>query len=110
MSMSGVRLQLLPWHGALSTRSLAPAASTAGLFASIASAGSLEPLGSYGLGGLPTVTLDSVGAVITLVPVDAPLPSAGTPTAAAGASHPPKTAAPRNIDTPPLLPTCTTPP
>src|SRR5215469_10702400 len=57
MPMSGVRLQLLPWHGALSTRSLAPAASTAVLLASMASAGSLEPLGRYGVAGLPTVTL-----------------------------------------------------
>src|SRR5712692_7762291 len=57
MPMSGVRLQLLPLHGELSTRSLAPAASTAGLFASMASAGSLEPLGRYGLVGLPTDTL-----------------------------------------------------
>ena len=55
--MSGVRSQLLPLHGELSTRSLAPAASTAGWFASIASAGSFEPLGRYGVVGLPTVTL-----------------------------------------------------
>src|SRR6266550_3418348 len=78
MPMSGVRSQLLPWHGALSTRSLAPAASTAGWFASMASAGSLEPLGKYGVGGLPTVTLASVDATVTLAPVDAPLASAGT--------------------------------
>src|SRR5258708_11946680 len=103
MPMSGVRLQLLPWHGALSTRSLAPAASTAGLFASIASAGSLEPLGRYGLGGLPTVTLDSVGAVITLVPVDAPLASAGTARAAVEASNATKMSAPPAIIGPPLL-------
>src|SRR6266571_8473590 len=57
MPMSGVRLQLLPLHGELSTRSLAPAASTAGWFASMASAGSLEPLGRYGVAGLRAVTL-----------------------------------------------------
>src|SRR6266511_948973 len=57
MPMSGVRSQLLPWHGALSTRSFAPAASTAVWLASMASAGSFEPLGKYGVVGLPTVTL-----------------------------------------------------
>src|SRR6266487_2813941 len=57
MPISGVRLQSLPLHGALSTRSLAPAANTAGWLASMASAGSLEPLGRYGVAGLPTVTL-----------------------------------------------------
>src|SRR6266550_5744802 len=57
MPMSGVRSQLLPMHGELSTKSLAPAASTAGWFASMASPGSFEPLGRYGVLGLPTVTL-----------------------------------------------------
>jgi hypothetical protein len=55
MPMSGVRSQLLPLHGALPTRSLLPAASTAGWLAPMASAGSLEPLGRYGVGGLSTV-------------------------------------------------------
>src|SRR6266540_1364353 len=67
MPMSGVRSQLLPLHGELSTRSLAPAASTAGWFASMASAGSLEPLGRYGVAGLPTVTLLSVDAAVASV-------------------------------------------
>src|SRR5438552_18092808 len=57
MPISGVRLQSLPLQGALSTRSLAPAASIAGWFASMASAGSLEAFGRYGVRGLPTVTL-----------------------------------------------------
>src|SRR5258708_28754464 len=64
MPMSGVRLQLLPLHGELSTRSLAPAASTAGLFASMASAGSLEPLGRYGVAGLPPLTLLSADTAL----------------------------------------------
>src|SRR6266508_2395171 len=67
MPMSGVRSQLLPLHGELSTRSLAPAASTAGWFASMASAGSLEPLGRYGVAGLPTVTLLSGDAAVASV-------------------------------------------
>src|SRR6266545_6335113 len=70
MPMSGVRLQLLPWHGELSTRSLAPAASTAGLLASMASAGSLEPLGRYGVAGLPTVTLLSADTALASVGTD----------------------------------------
>src|SRR6478735_381899 len=57
--MSGVRSQLLPWHGELSTRSLEPAASTAGWLASMAKAGSLELLGRYGDDGLPTDTFVS---------------------------------------------------
>src|SRR5260370_2363537 len=109
MPMSGVRLQLLPWHGALSTRSLAPAASTAGLFASMASAGSLEPLGRYGLGGLPTVTLASVGAVITLAPADAPLASAGTARTAAEATNARRMAARRPILRPPPREPCPVP-
>src|SRR4029453_7321647 len=67
MPMSGVRLQSLPLHGALSTRSLPPAASTAGWLASIAIAGSLEPLGRYGVGGLPTVTLLSADTAPAIV-------------------------------------------
>src|SRR5439155_16359 len=67
MPMSGVRLQLLPWHGELSTRSLAPAASTAGWLASMAIAGSLEALGRYGVGGLPTVTLLSADTALASV-------------------------------------------
>src|SRR5215207_6893940 len=59
MPMSGVRSQLLPLQGALSTRSLAPAASTVGWLASIARAGSLTALGRYGLGGPATDTLAS---------------------------------------------------
>src|SRR5829696_7630219 len=51
MPMSGVRSQLLPLQGALSTRSLAPAASTLGWLASMARAGSLTALGRYGVGG-----------------------------------------------------------
>src|SRR5258708_1984787 len=105
MPMSGVRLQLLPLHGELSTRSLAPAASTAGWFASIASAGSLEPLGRYGVAGLPTVTLASVGTVITLAPVDAPLASAGTARATAEASNATRIVKRRTILCPPLLET-----
>src|SRR6266498_699010 len=58
MPMSGVRSQLLPLHGELSTRSLAPAASTAGWFA---------PLGRSGVAGLPTVTLLSVDAAVASV-------------------------------------------
>ena len=100
MPMSGVRLQLLPWHGALSTRSLAPAASTAGWFASMASAGSLVPLGRYGVGGLPTVTLASL---------DAPLASAGTARAAVEASNATKMAERRIIVDPPLGKTWTKP-
>src|SRR5690242_5196817 len=103
MPMSGVRLQLLPWHGALSTRSLAPAASTAGWFASMASAGSLEPLGKYGVAGLPTVTLASVDATVTLAPVDAAPASAGTVRAAVEASNATKIAGRRIIIDPPLL-------
>src|SRR6266536_539751 len=64
MPMSGVRSQLLPLHGELSTRSLAPAASTAGWFASMASPGSFEPLGRYGVLGLPTVTLLSADTAL----------------------------------------------
>src|SRR6266849_4015305 len=105
MPMSGVRLQLLPWHGALSTRSLAPAASTAGWFASMASAGSLEPLGKYGAGGLPTVTLASVDATVTLAPVDAAPASAGTARAAIKAGKATKRAARRTIIGPPLVET-----
>src|SRR5678815_3435508 len=63
MPMSGVRSQL-PTHGELSTRALAPAARTAGWFASIASAGSFEPLGRYGELGLPTVTLLSADTAL----------------------------------------------
>src|SRR5260370_13957598 len=105
MPMSGVRSQLLPWHGALSTRSLAPAASTAGWFASMASAGSLEPLGKYGVGGLPTVTLASVDATVTLAPVDAPLRSAGTARAAVEESNATKMAERRTIIGPSLVKT-----
>src|SRR6266566_6087915 len=64
MPMSGVRSQLLPLHGELSTKSLAPAASTAGWFASMASPGSFEPLGKYGVLGLPTVTLLSADTAL----------------------------------------------
>src|SRR6266487_2797823 len=105
MPMSGVRSQLLPLHGALSTRSLAPAASTAGWFASMASAGSLEPLGRYGVVGLPTVTLASVGAVITVAKVDAPLASAGTVRTAVEANNATKIAGRRIIIGPPLVET-----
>src|SRR5213593_881061 len=70
MPMSGVRLQLLPWHGELSTRSLAPAASTAGWFASMAIAGSLEALGRYGVGGLPTDTLLSADVALAGAEID----------------------------------------
>src|SRR5215216_2651043 len=59
MLMSGVRSQLLPSQGALSTRSLAPAASTVGWLASIAKAGSLTALGRYGVVGPATDTLAS---------------------------------------------------
>src|SRR6266480_3556117 len=100
MPMSGVRLQLLPWHGALSTRSLAPAASTAGLLASMASAGSLEPLGRYGLGGLPTVTLASMDAV-TVAPAGPAPASAGTLRAAVEAINAAKIAGRRIIIDPP---------
>src|SRR5215471_797976 len=96
MPMSGVRSQLLPLHGALSTRSLAPAASTAGWLASMASAGSLEPSGRYGVAGLPTVTLASV---------DAPLANAGTASAAAKASNATKMAERRIIIDPPVVET-----
>src|SRR6266540_2414305 len=67
MPMSGVRSQELPLHGELSTRSLAPAASTAGWLASMASAGSLTPLGRYGVGGLPTDTLLSADTALASV-------------------------------------------
>src|SRR6266487_1378207 len=67
MPMSGVRLQSLPLHGELSTRSLAPAASTAGWLAYMAIAGSLEALGRYGVGGLPTVTLLSADTALASV-------------------------------------------
>src|SRR6266498_4115574 len=67
MPMSGVRSQELPLHGELSTRSLAPAASTAGWLASMASAGSLTPLGRYGVGGLPTETLLSADTALASV-------------------------------------------
>src|SRR5215470_2430225 len=93
MPMSGVRSQLLPWHGELSTRSLAPAASTAGWLASMASAGSFWPLGRYVVVGLPTVTLASV---------EAPLASAGTARAAVEASNATKMAERRIIIDPPL--------
>src|SRR2546430_13324632 len=96
MPMSGVRSQLLPWHGALSTRSLAPAASTAGWLASMASAGSLEPLGRYGVAGLPTVTLLSA---------DSALASVGTARAAVTASNATKMAERRTIVGPPLVKT-----
>src|SRR5260370_30925316 len=102
MPMSGVRLQLLPLHGALSTRSLAPAASTAGLLASMASAGSLEPLGRYGVAGLPTVTLASVDAAVPLAPADAAPASAGTARAAVKAINVAKRAERRTIIGPPL--------
>src|SRR6266496_1668886 len=88
MPMSGVRSQELPLHGELSTRSLAPAASTAGWLASMASAGSLEPLGRYGVAGLPTVTLLSAES--------APA-SAGTARAAVTASNATKMAERRTI-------------
>src|SRR5262252_9928792 len=101
MPMSGVRLQLLPWHGALSTRSLAPAASTAGWLASMASAGSLEPFGRYGVAGLPTVTLASVDVTGALGPADAPLASAGTARAAVKANNATKIAERRIIVDPP---------
>src|SRR5438105_1888145 len=64
MPMSGVSPQLLPLHGELSTKSLAPAANTAGWFASMASPGSFEPLGRYGVLGLPTVTLLSADTAL----------------------------------------------
>src|SRR5438132_10794098 len=96
MPMSGVRLQLLPLHGELSTRSLAPAVSTAGWFASMASAGSLEPLGRYGVVGLPTVTLASV---------DAPLASVGMARTAVEASSATNMAKRRTIVGPPLVET-----
>src|SRR5215467_1110317 len=105
MPMSGVRSQLLPLHGALSTRSLAPAASTAGWFASMASAGSLEPLGKYGVAGLPTVTLASVDVTGALAPADAPLASAGTARAAVEANNATKIAERRIIVDPPLVQT-----
>src|SRR5215468_383920 len=101
MPMSGVRSQLLPLHGALSTRSLAPAASTAGWFASMASAGSLEPLGKYGGAGLPTGTLASVDVTGALGPADAPLASAGTARAAVKANHAPNIPEPAIIVDPP---------
>src|SRR5438105_642572 len=94
MPMSGVRSQLLPLHGELSTRSLDPAASTAGWFASMASAGSFEPLGRYGVVGLPTVTLTSSEA--------APA-SVGTARAAGRASNATKRAERRTIVGPPLV-------
>src|SRR5438132_14379600 len=80
MPMSGMRSQLLPWHGALSTRSVAPAASTFGEFASMASAGSLEPLGRYGVAGLPTVTLVSADCARASVGTARPAVTASTPT------------------------------
>src|SRR6266498_4030707 len=57
MPMSGVRSQELPLHGELSTRLLAPAASTAGWLASMASAGSLTPLSKVSVGSPPTLYL-----------------------------------------------------
>src|SRR6266516_306506 len=96
MPMSGVRPQLLPLHGELSTRSLAPAASTAGWFASMASAGSLEPLGRYGVAGLPTVTLLSADTAPATV---------GTARAAVKASNATKMAERRTIVGPPLVET-----
>src|SRR5947209_1605461 len=101
MPMSGVRSQLLPLHGALSTRSLAPAASTAGWLASMASAGSFWPSGRYGVAGLPTVTLASVA----LAPVGAAPASAGTERAAVEASNATKMAERRIIIDPPLVKT-----
>src|SRR6266550_3905895 len=86
MPMSGVRSQLLPWHGALST----------GWLASMASAGSLEPLGRYGVVGLPTVTLLSA---------DSALASVGTARAAVTASNATKMAERRTIVGPPLVKT-----
>src|SRR5919201_2982577 len=72
MPMSGVRSQLLPLQGALSTRSLAPAASTVGCLASIARAGSFTALGRYGLGGPATDTLASeVWALASVGPAKA---------------------------------------
>jgi hypothetical protein len=62
----------------------------------MASAGSLEPLGRYGVGGLPTVTLASV---------DAPLAKAGTARAAAAASSATKITERRIIVDPPLIKT-----
>src|SRR5512132_4307896 len=59
MPISGVRSQLLPLQGALSTRSLPPPASTVGWLASIARAGSLTALGRYGVTGPATETLAS---------------------------------------------------
>src|SRR5215471_5271715 len=105
MPMSGVRLQLLPLQGELSTRSLAPAASTAGWFASMASAGSLEPLGKYGVAGLPIVTLASVDVTGALGPADAPLARAGTARAAVKANNATKIAERRIIIDPPLVQT-----
>src|SRR6266702_6094823 len=67
MPMSGVRSQELPLHGELSTRSLAPAASTAGWLASMASAGSLTPLGRYAVWGLPTEPLLSADTALASV-------------------------------------------
>src|SRR5438552_18558751 len=93
MPMSGVRSQLLPLHGELSTRSFAPAANTAGWLASMASAGSLEPLGRYGVAGLPTVTLLSAeSAPATL----------GMARAAVRDTNPTRMTARRIIDVPPL--------
>src|SRR6187551_1208009 len=57
--ISGVRSQLLPEHGALSTKSLAPAANTVVVLASIARAGSLTAFGRYGVVGPATETLAS---------------------------------------------------
>src|SRR5689334_9954486 len=67
MPIPGVRSQLLPLHGELSTRSLAPATKTLGWVASIANAGSFWLLGRYGVIGLPTETLlsgDNAPAVV----------------------------------------------
>src|SRR6266508_6537953 len=96
MPMSGVRSQLLPLQGELSTRSLLPAASTAGWFSSMASAGSLEPLGRYGVAGLPTVTLLSADTAPATV---------GTARAAVTASNATKMAERRTIVGPPLVKT-----
>src|SRR5690348_17559111 len=63
MPISGVRSQLLPLHGELSTRSFAPAASTSVWLASMASAGSLTPSGRYGVGGPATDTFASVTVI-----------------------------------------------
>ncbi len=54
--MSVVRSHLLPLHGAMSMRSLAPAAATNVWFASMATVGSFCEFWMYGVDGLPTLT------------------------------------------------------